>query len=86
MSACLRACFHRGECACVVSVCVVLCNSKKKDRRAGMWAQGYFLTFHAISLSSLTGNYYFSRCGVYWQNTTIIKCFPQRCPKAKNTQ
>ena len=22
---------HRGECACVVSVCVVLCNSQKKN-------------------------------------------------------
>jgi hypothetical protein len=25
----LRACLRRGECACVVSICVVLCNLKK---------------------------------------------------------
>jgi hypothetical protein len=27
------ACVHRGECACVVSVCIVLCNSQKKVYR-----------------------------------------------------
>ena len=30
----MRACVHRGECACVlVSVCVVLCIRKKKHRK-----------------------------------------------------
>jgi hypothetical protein len=28
----LRACIHRDECACVVSVSDVLCNSKKMNR------------------------------------------------------
>jgi hypothetical protein len=27
----LRACIHRDECACVVSVSDILCNSKKKE-------------------------------------------------------
>jgi hypothetical protein len=26
----LRTCVHRGDCAYIVSVCVVLCNSHKK--------------------------------------------------------
>lgn len=26
----LRTCVHRGQCACVLSIHVVLCNSKKK--------------------------------------------------------
>lgn len=28
----MRACVYRGECVCVVSICVVLCNSNKREK------------------------------------------------------
>ena len=47
----LRTCVHRGEYACVVSVCVVLCNSKKststcrENHESEQWKSTLFFGF-----------------------------------------
>jgi hypothetical protein len=49
----LRACIHRDECACVVSVSDVLCNSKKKGSPASNLQLFYSLAEHGRAMSNI---------------------------------
>ena len=57
----LRACVHRGE--CVVSVCVVLCNSQKTK------TDEIFLKYSNLWL--------FQAYHITWLNSCVLYCYPK---------
>ena len=61
----LHACVYRGECACVVSICVVLCNCKKSGYTSETLQKHSYFGKKDTNLVNKTQNYVVNTPSIY---------------------